>query len=173
MSPTRSSRASSTLSPAGSIQLIERSMVRIRRSQTRRSITRYGLVGSRRKSQVAVIGVLDAVDDAIEVDKREATVGEVGVRLGIDQSRASRLVSAAVAGRLVARSVSQADARRSSLVLTERGKRLLDEIRQARVALFRRATANWSRRDVDAFAQLLARFIGEIDRLLGTDDAEP
>jgi len=148
-------------------------MVRIRRSQTRRSITRYGLVGSRRKSQVAVIGVLDAVDDAIEVDKREATVGEVGVRLGIDQSRASRLVSAAVAGRLVARSVSQADARRSSLVLTERGKRLLDEIRQARVALFRRATANWSRRDVDAFAQLLARFIGEIDRLLGTDDAEP
>lgn len=147
-------------------------MVRIRRSQTRRSITRQGLAGPRRKSQVAIIGVLDAVDDAIASERGEATVGEVGVRLGIDQSRASRLVSAAVSARLVARGVSRTDARRSSLVLTDRGRRLLVEIRRAREALFRRATAGWSRREVDAFAQLLERFTGEMDRLLGAD-ADP
>ena len=84
---------------------VERAMVAIRRSQTRRAMSR---VADGPAIDPSVFGVLDAVD----VLGRPATVSEVGAELGVDQPRASRLVARAVNDGLVARGVDQRDARR-------------------------------------------------------------
>src|SRR4051812_16686214 len=95
------------------VEAVERAMVAIRRSQTRRAMSRLG-TGS--GLDPSLFGVLDA----IEGFARQATVTDVATELGVDQPRASRLVARAVEQGLLVRSADQSDGRKALLGLTER-----------------------------------------------------
>lgn|SRR5690349_6207931 len=128
---------------------VERAMIAIRRSQSRRALSRLTPEGDQ-----TVFGVLDALEEL----GRPGTVGEVGTALGVDQPRASRLVARAVEQQLVTRQADQLDGRRSLLALTARGGAQLAGAHLARQAAFGRAMADWPEEDRAAFARLLTSF---------------
>src|SRR6266487_3661628 len=116
----------------GQVKAVERAMVAIRRSQTRRALTRLaegrddaddaGVISS------SAVDVLDAIE-AAEQAGTPATVSRVAATLNVDQPRASKLVAAAVEAGLVRREADQTDGRRTPLVRTERGDVRLDRRR--------------------------------------------
>ncbi|MBF6355596.1 winged helix-turn-helix transcriptional regulator [Nocardia higoensis] len=123
-------------------------MIAIRRRQTRRALAEDGLPG----------GQSFEVLDVIEAES-EPTVSAVAAALAVDQPRASKLVAAAVADGLVIRVADQTDGRRSVLVLTERGRELLDQVHERRRAAFDTAMTGWTMRERSEFARLLIRFV--------------
>jgi DNA-binding MarR family transcriptional regulator len=139
------------------VMAVERAMVAIRRSQTRRALGRLSEgrddgVGS------SAADVLDAID-AAEQAGAPATVSRVAATLNVDQPRASKLVAAAVEAGLVRREADQADGRRAPLVRTERGDALFEEMHRFRRSIFATAMSDWTDADRAAFARLLTRFV--------------
>ncbi|MFC4127493.1 MarR family winged helix-turn-helix transcriptional regulator [Nocardia rhizosphaerae] len=133
------------------VERIERAMIAIRRRQTRRA-----LAADEPRGQA--FDVLDVVEDATD-----PTVSTVAGALAVDQPRASKLVAAAVTDGLLRREADQADGRRSLLVLTERGRAVLEQAHDRRRAAFDRAMTGWPDTDRTAFALLLARFVDALD----------
>jgi DNA-binding MarR family transcriptional regulator len=127
---------------------IDRALVRIKRTQTRKAL-------GRRAGQLAVV---DAVEEGPEQPDEEVTVGLIGERLGVDPSRASRAVAGAIRSGLLRRVASQSDARRVGLVVTGAGRDALKQIHRVRHRLIESATADWPERDRRALAALLTRF---------------
>jgi DNA-binding MarR family transcriptional regulator len=114
--------------------------------------------GRRSTLDYAEMKLLDAVRSATDPDTRGATVGEIAQRLGIDPSRASRMVASAVKRGTLQRRASQSDGRKVILEVTARGAQLQakgSDLTRARITL---ALAGWSRGDRDEFARLFARF---------------
>ncbi|HEY2593524.1 MAG TPA: MarR family transcriptional regulator [Chloroflexota bacterium] len=132
-------------------------MLRIRRSVTRRELGKRmaPLLGDGDLSHVMAV---DAVDEASEDSRGGVTVGTVAERLGVDPSRASRLVASAIRAGYLARVASQDDGRRSLLQLTEAGRALVETMHAHRQAEFGRAMRDWPERDRQEFARLLTRF---------------
>jgi DNA-binding MarR family transcriptional regulator len=137
---------------------IEQAMVRIRRSQTRRAIGRLMERETGRSLEASHSFVVDAMEEASAENDREPTVGAVAERLGVDPSRASRMVASAVKAGFVKRVASQGDGRRILLRLTSRGLACAREARNFRIAFFGRLVENWTDRDCQEFARLLSRF---------------
>jgi DNA-binding MarR family transcriptional regulator len=135
---------------------IERAMITIRRSQSRRALSRLAPEGDQ-----TVFGVLDALEEL----GRPATVGEVGAALGVDQPRASRLVARAVEQGLVIRQADQRDGRRTLLVLTGPGRSQLAEAHRSRQEMFSRAMSDWPEADRETFARLLTSFTTSLGAL--------
>lgn len=104
---------------------------------------------------LAIEGAIGAGNDADEV-----TVGRVADRLGIDPSRASRLVSEMVADGYARRGASQADARRSILGLTRRGATVVQAVRAYKFIAMGDFFAGWSPDDLERLMTLLPR-LGE------------
>jgi Transcriptional regulators len=150
-----------------SIAEIERAMTAIRRSQARRSLARLAA-----EHDPAVFEVLDAVIGA-EGEGLPATVTVVAERLGIDQPRASRLVTRTVDRGLLGREPDRGDGRRVRLVSTERGREEFARARRFRQAVFARATAGWSASDRATFARLLTRFVADLARETRRDARGP
>jgi DNA-binding MarR family transcriptional regulator len=149
--------------PAGSavdraVVDIDRAMVRIRRSQSRRALGRRSLAERGMAFNLGLVQVADAVEEGPSAEG-PVTVGLVGERLGLDQSRASRLVAAAVEQGYVRRVASQSDGRRIHLELTAAGQQLVAEVHAFRQAHFARILADWSARDREQLARLLLRFV--------------
>ena len=138
---------------------IERAMVRIRRSQTRRAIGRLMERQLRTRFNLAHSFVVDALDEAREVPGNEPSVGMVAEHLGVDPSRASRMVADAVRGGYVRRVASQADGRRMCLELTGEGRKLLKTTSSFRRRVFSKVMASWTESECVEFARLLAKFI--------------
>ncbi len=99
--------------------------------------------------------MLDVVEDRGE----PCAVTDVATALGVDQPRASRLVSRAVDQGLLARRADPADARRSALTLTDSGRAVLTRTHQLRQRVFARVMADWSAADRTEFARLITRFV--------------
>ena len=138
------------------IAAVERAMVRIRRSVTRRALGR--LLAPRLGAPVdlgvlAVLGVVEAAGG------RAVTVGEVATGAGIEPSRASRVVAAAIGAGHVRRVADQRDGRRVGLELTPAGRAVAAEVRALRREAFARAMAGWAAEDRARFATLLTRFV--------------
>jgi DNA-binding MarR family transcriptional regulator len=133
-------------------------MVRIRRSQTRRTLARVVERETGERIDLASAFVIDALEEAREAGGRLATVGGVAERLAIDPSRASRMAAAAIAAGHVRRVASQSDGRQIRLELTDQGEELAATLRGFRTALFARVMADWSDRDCREFARLLTKF---------------
>ena len=131
---------------------IERAMVTLRRSWTRRSLQRRG-ARSGAGAAAAAFQVLDAIEGATE-DGGLMTVNGVADALGVDQPRASRLVARVVEAGLVRRGADPRDGRRSVLTLTGRGGRVLAEAHRTRRAAVEAALAGWSARDRATFARI-------------------
>jgi DNA-binding MarR family transcriptional regulator len=141
------------------VKAVERAMVTIRRSQTRRALTR--LAEGRDDTDVvggSAVDVLDAIE-AAEQAGTPATVSGVAAALNVDQPRASKLVAAAVQAGLVRREADQADGRRALLVRTEQGNTLSEELHRFRRSIFATAMSDWTDADRAAFARLLTRFV--------------
>ncbi len=132
-------------------------MVAIRRSQTRRSLSRLGALGDGPAMDPTLFGMLDVV----EARDGEATVTDIATTLGVDQPRASRLVARAVTDGLLERRADQADARRVLLHLTRKAQAALERAHTARQAVFARATADWEDAERAEFARLLTRFVAD------------
>lgn len=141
---------------------IERAMVRIRRSQTRRAIGRLMEHQLRTRFSLAHSFVVDALDEAGEVPGNEPSVGMVAEHLGVDPSRASRMVADAVRGGYVRRVASQSDGRRMCLELTGAGRKLLQTTSSFRRRVFSQVMASWSDSECVEFARLLAKFIAPL-----------
>ena len=136
---------------------IDRAMVRIRRSQTRRTIGRLmerQLGVSFNPAHSFVVDAIDELDDANE----QTSVGTVAERLGIDPSRASRMVASAVRAGHVRRTASENDGRRTCLQLTGSGRKLLQRARSFRADFFSKLMAGWPDADCSEFARLLTKF---------------
>lgn len=137
----------------GDIEMIEQSMIALRRSQRRRTLAR--LSGALPDTAVEVIDVIEAA----ELAGQPATVSAVADALDIDQPRASKLVAAAVEAGLVERRADQADGRRSFLAMTPAGMEATEQIHRFRRRLIGSALSSWDKGDVADFARLLNRFI--------------
>lgn len=154
------------------LDAIERAMVRIRRSQTRRTLAvlAAGDAGGFVPSSASVV---DAIEQGPDADGGEVTVGTVAQRLGADPSRASRLVATAVRAGYVARVASQADGRRIRLELTPAGRELAEAGHRFRRSMFERLIRDWPESDREEFARLLTRFVdalsAEARRATGRD----
>src|ERR1700693_6188653 len=137
---------------------IERAMVHIRRSQIRRTIGRVMERELGIRFNMAHSFVVDALDETNEVPGNEPSVGTVAERLGVDPSRASRMVADAIRGGYVRRIASQVDGRRMCLELTVAGRKLLKTASRFRRHLFSKAMASWPDSDCAEFARLLTKF---------------
>ena len=155
------------------VKAVERAMVTIRRSQTRRALTRLaeGRNDTDDTDDTDVVGgsavdVLDAIE-AAEQAGTPATVSGVAAALNVDQPRASKLVAAAVEAGLVRREADQADGRRALLVRTERGNTLSEELHRFRRSIFATVMSDWTDADRAAFARLLTRFVESLAAMTG------
>ncbi len=141
-------------------------MVAIRRRQSRRAVARLGGVTGQ------AFDVLDVIDGAgpatvgsvagsatVGSVAGSATVGSVALALGVDQPRASKLVTAAVDAGWVCRRADQADGRRSVLVLTDAGRDAVEQAHRSRRAVFADAMTAWTDEERGEFARLLTRFV--------------
>jgi DNA-binding MarR family transcriptional regulator len=127
-------------------------MVAIRRSQSRRALSRQMTVDP------AVFGVLDAVEE-----RGPSSVTDLAEVLGVDQPRASRLVAKAVDEGFLVRQADQGDGRRSLVSLTASGREQVDTAHSSRREVFARAMAGWSAEERAIFARLLTEFVAGVD----------
>ncbi|WMX44990.1 MarR family winged helix-turn-helix transcriptional regulator [Streptomyces roseicoloratus] len=144
---------------------VERAMVAIRRSQTRRALGRLAQADGGRAVDPTLFGVLDAVEGR----DGSCSVGDVAAALGVDQPRASRLVLRAVEEGWVARRPDPSDARRALLALTADGQEQVDRTHRFRRQVFARAMADWPDADRVAFARLLTAFVDGFGRETDSD----
>ncbi|GAA2714537.1 MULTISPECIES: MarR family transcriptional regulator [Streptomyces] len=145
------------------VAAVERAMVAIRRSQTRRSLARLASAeGGRQVVDPTLFGVLDAVEER----GRSCTVTDVAAALGVDQPRASRLVLRAVEDGLLTRHVDPADRRRTLLELTASGKEQLQRAQRVRRAVFGKAMASWPESDRSEFARLITAFVASFGQVM-------
>lgn len=88
----------------------------------------------------------------------EIMVSTVATRLGIDPSRASRLTSELIRLGLIRRAVSQEDARRAMLELTDEGARIVHAVRSYKFLILGNFLKGWTREELTTFIPLLERF---------------
>ncbi|MCX4747777.1 MarR family winged helix-turn-helix transcriptional regulator [Kitasatospora sp. NBC_01287] len=147
------------------LETVERAMVQLRRSMTRRTLARLHERTDGPALDPALADVVDAVEEGPDRPGQEVTVGLVADRLGIDPSRASRLVSAAIKAGYLRRAASQADGRRIHLELTPAAEELLAITHRSRHELYSHLMRDWPERDRAGFAGLLTKFTDELTQL--------
>lgn len=91
-------------------------------------------------------------------DQDETMVATIAARLGIDPSRASRLVSELITEGYVERAVSQQDARRTIVTLTPRGVAVVEAVRTIKFLILDDFLSDWTDEEIRTFIPLLDRF---------------
>jgi DNA-binding MarR family transcriptional regulator len=111
---------------------------------------------------MAQFDVLVAIDAPVgefgTADGSETMVSTVAERLNIDPSRASRVVSEMVDAGLARRAVSQADARRTIIELTEAGQTIVEAVRAYKFLIMGDFLSSWAPEEIAAFLPQLRRF---------------
>lgn len=146
---------------AQAVAAIDGVMHRMRRAIMRRDFGRQVLLKIDPTLEVSHLDVIGAIghNPAWDGDgTEEVTVGWIAQRLGIDPSRASRVVADVVERGYARRVASQADARRICLELTRKGERFIEAVRSNKWKLFARALGRWNEADLVTFANLFDRF---------------
>ncbi|KAA2254480.1 winged helix-turn-helix transcriptional regulator [Solihabitans fulvus] len=144
--------------PRRTLAAVERSMIQLRRNMARRTLGRQVARESGQAVDLSLAGVVDAIDEGPEREGQEITVGLVADRMGVDPSRASRLVAAAIEAGYARRVASQVDGRRIQLELTPAGHDMVTASHRHRQDLYERLMRGWSEQDRGTFALLLNRF---------------
>ncbi len=106
--------------------------------------------------------VIEAVAAGSPDGGRQVSVGVVGIRLNVDDSTASRLVSAAVDAGYLRRGAPTSDRRRRLLTVTAKGRRFRDRARAVRRGALAELLESWEDRDVRALAELLTAFTAQL-----------
>ncbi|HYW11989.1 MAG TPA: MarR family transcriptional regulator [Longimicrobium sp.] len=138
---------------------VERAFVRLRRDMTRRNLGARLVRELGGDVDLAHLGVVDAVEEGPGASGGAVTVGMVGERLGIDPSRASRVVTSALQAGYVERVASQSDGRRVGLRLTDTGRALAESAHRIRQRAFAETMGGWTDDERRTFARLLTRFV--------------
>jgi len=136
-------------------------MQRWRRRAMRREMGHKALIDLKAGIDLAQLDVLIAIEGPTPEfgeASGETMIATVAERLGIDPSRASRVVSEMVERGFARRAVSQADARRTIIELTERGRALVDAVRAYKFLVMGDFFSGWSAEDLAVFVPLLQRF---------------
>lgn len=157
---------------AESVATIDAVMGRIRRSMSRRDFGRRIIERMGAPIDVQHMDVLGAIA-LVEVDAaaiEEVTVGLVAERIGVDPSRASRLVGEVVDFGYARRVASQSDSRRICLELTAKGRNFIEAVRETKLKLFADALGAWQEDELIVFARLLDRFSSWTTDALGKAD---
>jgi DNA-binding MarR family transcriptional regulator len=138
---------------AQAVAAIDAVMLKIRRGILRRDFGRQVLAKLDPTLEVAHLDVIGAIGHNPVWDTggvaEEVTVGLIAQRLGIDPSRASRVVADVV---------DRGYARRICLELTAKGEKFGEAVRQNKWNLFARALGQWNEADLITFANLFERF---------------
>ncbi|MGP6087365.1 MarR family winged helix-turn-helix transcriptional regulator [Antarctobacter jejuensis] len=100
----------------------------------------------------------------------ETMVSTVAARLAIDPSRASRLTSSLIKRGYLRRAVSQKDARRAVLQLTEAGIRAVEAVRSYKFLVLGSFLKDWTPEEVETFLPLLERFSAWSERAASHSD---
>lgn len=140
------------------LSMVDRAMVRIRRSQSRRTIGRLMKQKFGAGLNLANISIADALQELSQIGDQRPTIGSMAQTLGIDPSRASRMTAAAIRAGFVKRIASQSDGRSSHLELTTEGRKALELTRRFRLRFFGQLLSGWSDRECAEFGRLLIRF---------------
>lgn len=140
-----------------------------RRRLNRRELGIQALRDLRVPLNLAQLDVLVAIEapehEFGQTTGEDTMVGTVAERLGIDPSRASRVVAEMVEAGYAVRDVCQSDARRTIIRLTEQGAAVVAAVRAHKFLLLGDFLAEWSPADLDTFVTLLERFSGWSDNL--------
>lgn len=132
-----------------------------RRRASKREIGHRALHDLKVGIDLAQFDVLAVIDPALG----ETMVASVAERLGIDPSRASRLVSEMVELGFVRRAVSQADGRRTIIELTDRGRTVVDAVRAYKFLIMGDFLSDWDSAELETFVPLLKRFSTWVDSI--------
>lgn len=138
---------------------IARSLLALRRQQRRGA-----LAGATPVDHIYAAEVVDVVASRSAV----TTVKDIARHLSIDASQASRRVRAAVEAGLADRIAVQHDGRLSGLQLTQQGRRLVNDVQTRRKGLIEQALETWDHADRRRLANLLNRFVHDLDANLQT-----
>lgn len=130
-------------------------------------IAALGILGLEDEIDLALLDVLIAIwapsnefgDDA----GTETMVSTIATRLHIDPSRASRLVSELIGKGLARRAVSQKDARRTIVQLTDRGQAIVDAVRRFKFLVMGKFFSGWTTEELETFVPLFERFVAWTD----------
>ena len=145
------------------IARIDATLAVMRRMVGRRAIGR--VVVEKVGLQLSQLDLIEAVRRLEEEEEAgEATVGAIGERLAIDPSRASRVVAQGVEAGLLRRDVSQADARRAVVRLTDHSQDLMVKLRKGKRELIEAALSDWSPADIEVFSKLFERFYRDLEQ---------
>lgn len=145
---------------AEAVMEIDALMQKWRRRAQKRELGQRALVHLKIELDLAQLDVLFAIAGPTEPGEvqGETMVATVAERVNIDPSRASRLVSEMVDHGYARRAVSQADARRTIIELTERGRTVVEAVRAYKFMVMGDFLGEWSAEDLAAFVPLLKRF---------------
>ncbi len=102
---------------------------------------------------------------------RSINVGALAEQVGRDQSTVSRQTAKLEDLGLVRRRAGKLDQRAREAVITGEGRRLVQELSQARRRLFDRLLADWSAADIQALARLNRRLADAMRAALDSIDA--
>lgn len=162
MTENRSARA------AADITHISEVMGRMRLMIGRRVISRT-LIDS--LAPTLEISHLDALN-AMRRIGGEVTVGAIADVMRLDPSRGSRVVAELVAQGLLRRDASQADGRRSIVVRTELGDRLMAELDASKRKLLGSMLDSWTEEELGAFAVLFDKFVSGFEEAYPKEKAQ-
>ncbi|KKC39668.1 hypothetical protein WH87_05835 [Devosia epidermidihirudinis] len=133
-----------------------------RRRSQRRELGHRALIDLKINLELPQLDVLFSIEAPLDENgiqaPGETMVATVAERLGIDPSRASRIVSDLVDAGYARRAVSQADARRTIIELTEAGKTIVASVRAYKFLIMGDFLNSWSNEELTAFLPLLRRF---------------
>lgn len=147
---------------------IEQAMSRLRLMIGRRIIGRMALRDVAPDLEISHLDVIEAVNRI--GCKGEATVGAIAEMMRIDPSRGSRLVSELVQRGFLRRSVSQEDARRTIVELTDLAREHFRKAAKVKRAVIRNIVADWSPEDIERFGVLYSRFVERFENILRNND---
>lgn len=107
---------------------------------------------------------------AVETHSADASpsIGDIGTRLAVEHSTASRSVDAAVKHGLLSKHTCEQDMRRTRLKLTARGRSVLSKTAARRKELLGAVTEGWPEEDLDRLVGLLDTLLEGFDRLEST-----
>ncbi|WP_207633203.1 MarR family winged helix-turn-helix transcriptional regulator [Devosia aurantiaca] len=146
---------------AEAVMDIDGLMQKWRRRALRRELGHRALVDLKIGIDLAQFDVLVAIEgpepEFGEV-QGETMVATVAERLNIDPSRASRLVSEMVEQGFARRAVSQADARRTIIELSDRGWAVVRSVRAYKFLIMGDFLGQWDKAELAAFVPMLKRF---------------
>lgn len=110
-------------------------------------------------AQLDVLSAIEApADEFGDMAGGETMIASVAERLAIDPSRASRVVSEMVDIGYARRAVSQADARRTIIELTDAGRVVVEAVRAYKFLILGDFLSSWNADELAAFVPLLRKF---------------